>query len=636
MDAKSTRRRDETPMARAPRRGRTRDRSTLRLLTCGSVDDGKSTLIGRLLYECRAIFDDAFADISIRKRATGTAEVDYDFAMLLDGLQAEREQKITIDVAYRYFATRKRRFIIADTPGHEQYTRNMVTGASNCDLAVILVDARKGVLPQTRRHTCLVHLLGIKHVVLAVNKMDLVDFDRGVFEDTVSAYRKLTDALGIPEVGAIPVSALTGANLTSRSSRLRWYKGATLLDHLENAEVGSERNRQPFRLPVQWVCRPDQDFRGYAGSVASGRIAPGEEVVVVPSGLRSKVARIPTFDGDRPSAEAGDAVEIVLADDVSVGRGDVLCAPSSLPEAVDQFVADVVWFNEHPLLRGRPYEIRCATQTAAAQMTELRYKLNIENLDHVAGRELGLNEIGACSFATSKPIVAEPYTINRSLGSFIIIDRATNETVGAGMFRHSLRRASNIHWQPLNISKTQRAGIKGQQASCLWFTGLSGSGKSTLANLLEKHLHERGHHTYILDGDNVRHGLNRDLGFTEADRVENIRRVAEVARLMVDAGLIVIVAFISPYRAEREYARELFQTGEFLEVFVDTPIEICETRDPKGLYKKARAGLLPNFTGISSVYEAPHGPELRLAAGRDKPDQLIDAMLRELERRKII
>jgi bifunctional enzyme CysN/CysC len=608
----------------------------LRLLTCGSVDDGKSTLIGRLLYECKAISEDMFADITMIGGSAKPGEVEYDLSLLLDGLRIEREQKITIDVAYRQFATAKRRFIIADAPGHEQYTRNMVTGSSGSDLAIILVDARKGLLPQTYRHTCLVHLLGIKQVVLAVNKMDLVDFNQATFSGIEKSYREFAAALALSDIVAIPVSALTGDNLVAGSARTRWYTGPSLLAHLENVDVSREREQMPFRMPVQWVCRPNQDHRGYAGTIVSGQISVNDEIVAMPSGSRSKVARIPTWDGDLATAEAGQAVQIVLTDDIAVGRGDVLCQSFELPEVVDQFAADVVWFSEHPLLPGRPYEIRCNTQTVAAQITDVRYKLNVENLNHIAGRSLELNEIGVCTFSTARPIVMSHYADNRDMGGFIIIDRISNETAGAGMIRHALRRSTNIRMQPLNISKLQRARIKGQRACCIWLTGLSGSGKSTLANLLEKELHERGQHTYILDGDNVRHGLNRDLGFGDTDRVENIRRIAEVAHLMVDAGLIVLVSFISPFRAEREFARERFESGEFFEIFVDTPLEVCEARDPKGLYRKARAGLLPNFTGISSPYEPPLSPDLRLAAGSNEPAALAAIVMRELEERKII
>ncbi len=602
----------------------------LRFLTCGSVDDGKSTLIGRLLFDCQLIHEDTLASLTAESRNFGTTGGELDLALLVDGLQAEREQGITIDVAYRYFSTPNRKFIVADTPGHEQYTRNMATGASRCDLAIILVDARKGVVTQTRRHSCIAHLLGIKHVIVAVNKMDLVDFDAMRFAEIEKDYLAFAGELGIPHITAIPMSALTGDNISSKSEKTAWYNGPTLLEKLETVDVSTAAAAGPLRMPVQWVCRPDLDFRGYAGTVISGTVKPGDKVVALPSARTSTLDRIVTADGDMPEASAGDAVMLTLADEIDISRGDVICTPNDRAEVADQFAADIVWMSERPLLKGRPYLLRIGQQSTVCQISELKHKLNVETLEHVASRQMELNDIGLCNLTVSKPIVFDRYEDSREGGGFILIDRLTNETVGAGMIRFSLRRAHNVHWQAVDIQKSARASIKHQKACCLWFTGLSGSGKSTVANLLEKRLYSQGRHTYLLDGDNVRHGLNRDLGFTDADRVENIRRVTEVARLMVDAGLITVVSFISPFRAERRFARERFDNDEFMELYVDTPIEICETRDPKGLYAKARAGQIKNFTGISSPYEPPENAELTLHGGSKSPEALVDELIEYL------
>ncbi|MGE0054346.1 MAG: sulfate adenylyltransferase subunit CysN [Hyphomicrobium sp.] len=604
----------------------------LRFLTCGSVDDGKSTLIGRLLYDCQTIFEDTLLAAERDSMTYGTTGEPLDFALLVDGLQAEREQGITIDVAYRYFATPNRKFIVADTPGHEQYTRNMVTGASTSDAAIILIDARKGVLVQTRRHTCIVHLLGIKNIVVAVNKMDAVGYAHDVFDEIDAEYRAFAKQLGISNVTTIPVSALRGENLVKRASAMSWYDGPTLLDYLENVDVTGDREQRPLRLPVQWVCRPNSDFRGYAGTIASGTVNVGDPIVSLPASTSAKIARILNGDEECQSAQAGEAVVVTLDHEIDISRGDVLCTPTARAEISDQISANLVWMSTHHLLKGRPYILRCGSQSVVAQISEIKYKLNVESLEHVAARDLSCNEIGSCNISLNKPITFDSYEDNRTTGAFVLIDRMTNETVGAGMIMFALRRSQNIHWQALNISREQRAELKGQRACCLWFTGLSGSGKSTIANLIEKKLFAQGRHTYILDGDNVRHGLNRDLGFTEADRVENIRRVAEVSRLMVDAGLITIVSFISPFRAERQFARERFPDGDFLEIFIDTPLELCEQRDPKGLYKKARAGQLANFTGINSPYEAPENPEIRVQGGSAPAEvhveEIIDALVK--------
>ncbi|MEW5963047.1 MAG: sulfate adenylyltransferase subunit CysN [Pseudomonadota bacterium] len=611
-------------------------RNLLRFLTCGSVDDGKSTLIGRLLYDSRLVLDDQMAALSTDSRNLRASGGDIDFSLLVDGLQAEREQGITIDVAYRYFATRRRKFIVADTPGHEQYTRNMVTGASNCDLAVILVDARKGILTQTRRHSIIAHLLGIRHIVLAVNKMDLVGHDASRFEAIRGAYLAFAESIGIDNVVAIPVVATGGDNVLERGKAMPWYSGPTLMEHLETVEVAPAALARSLRLPVQWVNRAESDFRGFSGSLIAGKVRIGDPVTVLPSARASKVARIVTADGDIAEAANGDAVTLVLTDEVDVSRGDVIVAPDGRPEVADQVAADVVWMGDEPMLPGRPYWVRCGTQTATATVTALKYKLNVDNLDHLAGRQLELNEIALCNVSFSRPLVFEPYDVDRGMGSFILVDRITNATVAAGLIRFGLRRATNVHWQALAIDRKARAAQKQQNPACLWFTGLSGSGKSTIANLLEKRLHAAGNHTFILDGDNVRHGLNKDLGFTDVDRVENIRRVGEMAKLMTEAGLIVLVSFISPFREERRMARDLFGAGEFLELFVDAPLSTCEERDPKGLYKKARKGLITNFTGIDSAYEPPEHAELRLATVEKTAEDLVEDIIAELRRRGII
>jgi bifunctional enzyme CysN/CysC len=614
------------------------NRDLLRFLTCGSVDDGKSTLIGRLLYDSALVYEDQMKSAEHEsRRSNGTRQAPLDLALLVDGLEAEREQKITIDVAYRYFSTPRRKFIVADTPGHVQYTRNMATGASNCDFAVLLVDARSGALTQTRRHACILSLLGIKKIALAVNKMDLVDFDQARFEAIAEEFAGFANQLGFEQVTAIPMSALKGDNVISPSAHMHWYHGPTLLAHLETVEVsGAGERPQPLRFPVQWVNRPHLDFRGYAGTVTSGKVARGDEVVIHPSGKRAHVARIVTADGDLETAQAGDAVTLTFAEEVDVSRGDVIASLDSAPSVADQMAAKIIWFDEEPMLPGRAYILKCGTQSTTATVLNLKYKLNVDNLDHVAGKTLELNEVGSCNLNTTKALAFDPYADNADTGSFILIDRFTNATVAAGMIEFGLRRATNIKWQELAINKLARAGLKEQQPCVLWFTGLSGAGKSTIANALEKRLHAMGRHTYLLDGDNIRHGLNKDLGFTDADRVENIRRVAEAARLFVDAGLIVMVSFISPFRSERRMARDLFDEGEFIEVYVDTPLEVCEARDPKGLYQKARAGLIKNFTGIDSLYEPPEHAELKLDTHGSTPELAAENVLRELRRRHLV
>jgi bifunctional enzyme CysN/CysC len=607
----------------------------LRFITCGSVDDGKSTLIGRLLHDTKLLLDDQVAALESDSRKHGTQNGELDFALLVDGLAAEREQGITIDVAYRFFGTERRKFIVADCPGHEQYTRNMATGASTADLAVVLVDARKGLLTQTHRHSYIVSLLGIRHVVLAVNKMDLVGYDQSVFDAIVDGYRELAAQLGIPQVQAIPLSALKGDNMIAASTAMPWYAGPTLLDHLEQVnveqvQVDSASSNAAFRLPVQWVNRPNQDFRGFAGTVVGGTVALGDEVAVLPSGRRSTVARIVTADGDLVQAGDGQAITLTLADEVDASRGDVIAAASDPPEVADQFAAHLLWMGDERLLPGRPYLLKLGTQTVGASVTEIKHKVDVNTQEHLAAKHLELNEVAYCNLHLDQPVAFEPYARNRALGAFILIDRQSNATVAAGTLDFALRRAGNIHWQHMDVDKQARARIKHQQPRCLWFTGLSGAGKSTVANLVEKKLLAMGQHTYLLDGDNVRHGLNKDLGFTDEDRVENIRRVAEVAKLMTDAGLIVLVSFISPFRAEREMARALFDEGEFLEVFVDTPLAEAERRDVKGLYAKARRGELRNFTGIDSPYEAPETPELHLMASESSPVELAEQVIRAL------
>jgi bifunctional enzyme CysN/CysC len=593
------------------------------LITCGSVDDGKSTLIGRLLYESGAIFDDQLRALESDSKRHGTQGTRMDFALLLDGLQAEREQGITIDVAYRFFATPARRFIVADTPGHEQYTRNMATGASTADLAIVLIDARKGVLPQTRRHTRILALMGIRQVLLAVNKMDLVDYSQELFERIAGEYVPFAQGCGVTDVQPIPISALEGDTLVRSSERMPWYSGPTVIGYLESVDA-SAAVAGPFRMPVQWINRPGPDFRGASGRVCAGRVQPGDLVRVLPSGVQTTVKAVVSFDGNRSHADAGDSITLTLADEVDVSRGDVIAAAAAPPDVADQFEATLVWMGDHDLIPGRAYLLKTQSKETRASVTALKHRLDVASDKRLAARTLSLNEIGVVNVSTAEPIVFEPYAVNRTLGAFILIDPLTFETIGAGMITFALRRASNIHWQALEVSRSARASQKQQRPCCIWFTGLSGSGKSTIANRLEQRLFAAGRHTYLLDGDNVRHGLNRDLGFTEADRAENIRRVAEVAKLMVDAGLIVLVAFIAPFRAERRLARELFGEGEFVEVFVDTPIGECERRDPKGLYAKARRGALPNFTGIDSPYEPPESPEVHLLTVGRSPDDCAE------------
>ncbi len=606
-------------------------KSLLRFITCGSVDDGKSTLIGRLLYDSKMIFEDQLAALEADSKRVGTQGQEIDFALLVDGLAAEREQGITIDVAYRFFTTEKRKFIVADTPGHEQYTRNMVTGASTADLAVILIDARKGVLTQTRRHSFLAHLIGIKHIVLAVNKMDLVGYDKTVFDRITLAYRAFASEIGITNFTAIPISGFKGDNITALSNNTPWFKGPALIEHLENVEIGAAADEaKPFRLPVQWVNRPNLDFRGFSGQLASGKVRPGDAVRILPSGKTTTVDRIVTLDGDLDEAVAGQSVTLTLADEVDCSRGDVIAAADNPPEAADQFEATLVWMADEAMIAGRAYWLKLATQSVSATIQQPKYEINVNTLDHLAAKTLELNGIGVVELSTDKPITFEAYGDNRTLGGFILIDKLTNATVAAGMLHFSLRRAQNVHWQATDISRDMRVNLKNQRPALLWFTGLSGSGKSTIANLVEKKLHRMNRHSFLLDGDNVRHGLNRDLGFTEADRIENIRRVGEVAKLMSDAGLIVITAFISPFRAEREMVRSMLPEGEFIEVFIDTPLAEAERRDVKGLYKKARAGQLKNFTGIDSPYEAPESPEIRIDTTAMTPEEAADLIIDRL------
>jgi len=609
----------------------------LRFITCGSVDDGKSTLIGRLLHDTRAILDDQMAALEADSARVGTQGEAVDFALLVDGLSAEREQGITIDVAYRYFGTDKRRFIVADTPGHEQYTRNMVTGASTAELAVLLVDARKGVLTQTRRHSLLAKLVGVRRLVLAVTKMDLVDYDRGAFDAAVADYRAFADGAGIQDWVAVPVSGTHGDNVVSRSAATAWYDGPTLIEHLETvALTGDEEVKRPLRMAVQYVSRPNQDFRGFAGQISSGTARPGDEVRVLPAGQSSRIARILLGDADVEAAVAGQSVTVTLADEIDCARGDVIAAAADLPQAADQFEADLVWMAEQELVPGRGYWLKLGTRTVNATVQAPKYALNVNTQEHLAAKTLGLNDIGVAEVHTDEPIVFEPYATSRALGGFILIDKLSNATVAAGMIHFALRRAQNIHWQHVDVSREVHAAQKGQRPAVVWLTGLSGAGKSTIANLVEKKLLARGRHTFLLDGDNVRHGLNKDLGFTEADRIENIRRVGEVARLMSDAGLIVITAFISPFRAERDMVRAMMAEDEFLEVYVDVPLEVAEQRDVKGLYAKARAGEIANFTGIDSPYEPPENPDMRIDTTAMTAEQAADAIVAALaERQKV-
>ena len=609
------------------------ERGLLRFLTCGSVDDGKSTLIGRLLYDSKRLFEDQLATLRADSGKYGTDGENIDFALLVDGLQAEREQGITIDVAYRYFATDRRRFIVADTPGHVQYTRNMATGASTSDLAILLVDARAGLLTQTRRHAYIASLLGIRHVVLAVNKIDLVDYSEARFGEIGEALAAFAAPLNFKSVVAIPMSARHGDNVITSSARTPWYRGPALLGHLETVDVEDRPAGASFRLPVQWVNRPDASFRGYTGTIVAGEVRPGDAVVVARTGQRASVARIVSMDGDRTSASAGDAVTLTADQEIDISRGDVLSAPENRPDVSDQIAAHVIWMSDEPLLPGRSYLLKSGARTVGAAVSELKHQVDIDDtFKPLAAKTLELNDIGLCNLALSEPIAFDPYDDNRAMGSFILIDRFTNATVAAGMIRFGLRRATNIHWQALDVNKGVRAGAKGQRPVILWFTGLSGAGKSTVANLVEKKLHLLGRHTYLLDGDNVRHGLNRDLGFTDADRVENIRRVGETAKLFLDAGLIVLVSFISPFRSERDMARELVGADEFLEVYVDAPIAVAEARDPKGLYRKARAGEIRNFTGIDSPYEPPLKADLVLDTTVESAENLADRVIDRLRR----
>lgn len=612
------------------------NKSLLRFITCGSVDDGKSTLIGRLLWDSKLIFEDQLAALEHDSKKVGTQGGDIDYALLLDGLQAEREQGITIDVAYRFFSTDKRKFIVADTPGHEQYTRNMATGASHADVAVILVDGRKGILTQTKRHSYIVSLVGIKKIVVAVNKMDLVDYSQEKFTAIEEDYKKFAAGLGFEEITCVPISALKGDNIIEPSAHTHWYHGPTLMSYLESVPVASDLKEKPFRMPVQWVNRPNLDFRGFSGTIEAGQVKPGDEIAIPASGQTSIVDKIVTMDGDLDQAIAGQAVTITLKDEIDISRGDMLVEAKNRPDFADQFEAKIIWMHDDALLPGRSYLVKFGTQSAGAQVSELKYKVNVNTLEHTAAKTLELNEVGICNLALDRNVAFDPYSDSPGTGRFILIDRYTNATVGVGMIDHALRRATNVHWQSLDIGKKERAERKGQRSCVLWFTGLSGSGKSTIANLVEKKLHSLHKHTYALDGDNIRHGLNKDLGFSDADRVENIRRIGETAKLFVDAGLITLTSFISPFQSERRLARDLMEDGEFIEVFVDTPLEICEKRDVKGLYAKARAGELPNFTGISSPYEAPQNPEIYLDGATLSAEEAAEKVVSELEKLGIL
>ena len=608
-----------------------RNKSLLRFITCGSVDDGKSTLIGRLLYDSKMIFEDQLASLEADSKRVGTQGGEIDFALLVDGLAAEREQGITIDVAYRFFATEKRKFIVADTPGHEQYTRNMVTGASTADLAVILIDARKGVLTQTRRHSYLAHLIGIRNLVLAVNKMDLVGYDQATYDAIVEDYRAFATSIGIERFTPMPISGFKGDNITAPSASTPWYDGPTLIGHLETVELDVAADRaKPFAMPVQWVNRPNLDFRGFSGLIATGSAKPGDKVRVLPSGRQSTIARVVTFDGDLDEGVAGQSLTLTLADEVDCSRGDVIAAADHPPQVSDQFEATIVWMAEEEMLPGRAYWLKLGTQTVSAVLQQPKYQVNVNTMEHLAAKTLDLNAIGVANLSTDKPLIFEPYADNRQLGGFILIDKITNATVAAGMLSFSLRRAQNVHWQATDTGREAHAALKNQKPAVLWFTGLSGAGKSTIANLVEKKLARMNRHTFLLDGDNVRHGLNKDLGFTDADRVENIRRVGEVAKLMTDAGLIVVTAFISPFRAEREMVRQMIAPGEFYEIHIDTPLAEAEARDVKGLYRKARAGQLANFTGIDSPYEPPEEPEIRIDTTALSPDEAADLIVARL------
>jgi bifunctional enzyme CysN/CysC len=612
-------------------------KSLLRFITCGSVDDGKSTLIGRLLYESGVLFEDHLRALEVDSRSAGTQGQDLDFALLLDGLTAEREQGITIDIAYRYFQTTRRKFIVADTPGHEQYTRNMVTGASTADCAVLLLDARKGILTQTRRHTYLVSLLGVRHVALVINKLDLVGYSERRFRTIETEYRTFARQLGIQDVTSIPVSALSGDGVVERSPRMPWYDGPTLLEYLESVDVDEDRlQAAALRFPVQWVNRPDPDFRGFSGMLVGGTVRPGDHVIVEPSGRQSTVARIVTYDGDLERAVAGQSVTLTLSEEIDVSRGEVIAGVDSPPSVGEQFEATIVWMAEEPMPTGRSYVMRVGTNTVLATISPLKYKLDIDSLEHLAADELALNEIGGCELALDRPIAFDPYSASRDMGGFVLVDRITNQTVGAGMLNFELRRSQTVKWQATAVAKGERAHLKGQRPCVLWLTGLPAAGKSTIANLVERKLHGLGRHTYMLDGDNVRKGLNKDLGFADADRVENIRRAAEVAKLMVDAGLIVIVSFISPFAIERRMARDLLEKDEFIEVFVDAPLAVAEARDPKHLYERARRGEIKNFTGIDSPYEPPEAPEIRIDAARTAPEEAGERIIEELRRRGIL